>query len=191
MSRTTCRSWNPRRIVYTKKIIAFSNLNDDAVLDVIPMHEVLMVRDMTIFNGIEKEDESEFNDLEEEEEEEENNEEASESNKNVFQIETSPEGYNSGRPYQIQASSGQNFRAILEDLTKLSVAAREEAEAKSKFRKIQDKVGKIFNSDVVQRILAIMIFAVSLFSMRPCTLDLNLMCRISLSMWPRHNFPTH
>jgi hypothetical protein len=141
--------------VFTKKIIAFSNVNDDAVIDIIPLHEVLMIRDMSFYNEI-ADDGSEFNGTAASEEEKS----TAESNKNQFQIETSPQGYNSGRIYQIEANLPQSFRVLLEDLTKLSAAAREEAEAKSRFKKTQEKVGKVFNSDIVQRVLAIMIFGV-------------------------------
>jgi hypothetical protein len=141
--------------VFTKKMIAFSNLSDDAVIDVIPLHEVVMIRDMALFNEI-VDDGSEFNGTAASDEEKS----TAESNKNHFNIETSPEGYNSGRIYQVEANSSQNFRVMVDDLTRLSVIAREEAEAKSRFRKTQEKVGKVFNSDVVQRILAIMIFGV-------------------------------
>ena len=139
--------------MYTKKIIAFSNMNDDAVIDVIPLHEVVMIRDMSLLNDI-ADDGSEFNGTAT------SDGESAESSKNQFQIETSPQGYNSGRAYQVEANSAQNFRILLEDLAKLSAAAREEAEAKSKFKKTQERVGKVFNSDIVQRILAIMIFGV-------------------------------
>jgi hypothetical protein len=149
-------------MVYTRKMIVFSNLDDDAVLDLIPMHEIIMIRDMTVIFGADvDDDDSVSNDLQEEDEGENDEAHGADSNKNVLQIETSPEGYNSGRPYQIQAATGQDFRALLEDFTKLSLAAREEAEAKSRFRKLQDKVGKVFNSDFTQRFLAILIFAVS------------------------------
>ncbi len=149
----SCRKWNPRRIVFTRKIIAFSNVNDDAVIDVIPLHEVVMIRDLSLFNEI-ADNGSEFNGTAN------SDEESAESNKNQFQIETSPQGYNSGRTYQIESESPQNFRILVEDLTKLSAVAREEAEAKSRFKKTQERVGKVFNSDIIQRILAIMIFGV-------------------------------
>jgi hypothetical protein len=131
-------------------------VNDDAVIDIIPLHEVLMIRDMSFYNEI-ADDGSEFNVTATSDEEKS----TAESNKNQFQIETSPQGYNSGRVYLIEVNSAQRFRVLLEDLTKLSTTAREEAEAKSRFKKTQDKVGKVFNSDIVQRILAIMIFGVN------------------------------
>ena len=42
--------------------------------------------------------------------------ETGETEANVLQIETKADGYNSGRPYQIQAMTGQDFSALMEDL---------------------------------------------------------------------------
>ena len=91
------RSWVPRRIVYTKKVIAFANLNDDEVLDVVPMHEIDVVRDLSILGEI-ADDESQYNAESVENGETSTSAENDDGNaKNVMQIETSPEGYNSGR----------------------------------------------------------------------------------------------
>jgi hypothetical protein len=143
--------------VLTKKLAAFSNVNDDVVIDMIPLHEIASVRDMTIQHEIAEMDESDGN-------ESASNDDSSEMNdniKNVLQIETSPIGYNSGRVYQIRAALAEIFSPLLESLVKLSSAAREEAEKKSRFRKSQDRVGRVFNSDTMQRVLAALIFAVS------------------------------
>ena len=94
-------SWDSRRIVYTKKLIAFSN-PDDA---------------------------SQFN-AESVENEEASAEGGAAAIGNVLMIETKPEGYNSGRPYEIRAKTGQDFRALLQDATKLSNTAREQAGAR-------------------------------------------------------------
>ena len=85
------RSWVPRRIVYTKKVIAFANLNDDEVLDVVP------VRDLSILGEI-ADDESQYNAESVENGETSTSAENDDSNtKNVLQIETVQDGYNSGR----------------------------------------------------------------------------------------------
>ena len=121
----------------------------------IPMSEILMIRDMSVFDEI-PEEESESN-LENEDEHSVENEGKT---KNVLQIETTPDGYNSGRPYQIKAKSNQDFRALFEDLTKLSATARDEAEKKSKFKKLQGRMGKLFNAKPVQQFFALMILGV-------------------------------
>ena len=140
-------------------MIAFSNVTDDDVLDVIPMSEITIIRDIAAIKVIADEG-SEFSADDTENEEVDISVENEERTKNVLQIETSPEGYNSGRPYQIQTKNGQDFRALFEDLNKLSATAREEAEKKSKFKKLQGRVGQIFNSNPVQQFLALMIFGV-------------------------------
>ncbi len=117
-----------------------------------PLHEIKHIRDNALHNEINADDASEFND--ETESHDDGNEKS-----NTFAIETIEEGYNSGRTYQIQASAA-DIRTILDDLIKLSNAAREEAAAKSKFHKSQQRVGKFFNSNIIQRALAILIFAV-------------------------------
>ena len=140
--------------MFTKKIIAFSNVNDDSVLDIVPLHEVINVRDTTLQNEIMGDADSEFDGT--------SDSDADETiKKNIFEIETNPEGYNSGRVYQIQAASAHDFRKIFNDLTKLASTAREEAEAKSRFKKSQQRVGKVFNSNIVQGALAILVCAVS------------------------------
>ena len=115
-----------------------------------------MIRDMSVFDDF-PDEESEFDN---ENEEITSSVEDEGRTKNVLQIETTPEGYNSGRPYQIQAKNGQDFRTLIEDLTRLSTIAREEAEKKSKFKKLQMRVGKVFNSNLVQQFFALMIFGV-------------------------------
>ena len=150
------RGWIPRRLIYTKKLIAFSNLKEEDVLDVIPMSEIFIIRDMSILDKIAEDgsdSEDEVLDCSVENEER---------TKNVLQIETTPDGYNSGRPYQIQAKNGQDFRTLFDDLTKFSAIAREEAEKKSKFNKLQAKVGKVFNSKPMQQFFAMMIIGVRL-----------------------------
>ncbi len=149
-------AWDRRRIVFTKKIIAFSNVNDDGVVDLIPMHEVTCIRDSSLRNEIMADDNSELNETNASS----NDDATAVTNKNVFEIETTPTGYNSGRVYQIRTKSHQDFSTVFGHLSKLSADAREEAEAKTRFKKSQNRVGKVFNSNPVQGFLAILIFAV-------------------------------
>ena len=148
-----CRSWDTRRLVFNKKVIAFANVNDDSVLDLVPLREVKNVRDTTLQNEIMADEDSEFDGTSV------SNEDGPDA-KNMFEIETNPEGYNSGRVYQIKAMSAQDFRSIFDNLTKLANTAREEAEAKSRFKKSQQRVGKVFNSNIIQRVLAVLVFGV-------------------------------
>ncbi len=139
--------------MFTRKIIAFANANDDGVLDIVPLNEVRRIRDTSLENEIIADDDSDINGTVSS-----NNEGAG--MRTTFEIETDPVGYNSGRVYKIQAASAQDFRTIFDNLTNLSTAARDEAEAKSRFEKSQQQVGKFFNSKFLQRILVILIFGV-------------------------------
>ncbi len=126
----------------------------------IPMHEIAMVQDVIPRNMEENEDSEQEGSKPEESEDE--NEIDSGSKKNIFQLKTIEGGYNSGRKYIIRAKNGQDMRLMLQDISQLASTAREEAEAKSKIKKFQEKIANVFDSDTVQRILAIMIFAVIL-----------------------------
>jgi hypothetical protein len=150
---TIYRSWDKRRIVFTKKIIVFANVNDDGVLDIVPLHEVKNIRDTTLQDEIITDNDSELKGSID-------SDDHVTGKKYTFEIETIPEGYNSGRVYRIQAESARDFRTILDNLPKLANVAREEAEAKSRFNKSQQRVGKVFNSNIIQRALAILVFGV-------------------------------
>ncbi len=139
--------------MFTRKIIAFGNGNEDGVLDVVLLHEVTNVRDMSLQNEIMADDESEIDGTVS------SNDDVTR-RQNMLEIETHPEGYNSGRIYRIRAASANDFRIILDNLARLSVMARDEADAKSKFKKSQQRVGEIFNSNIIQRIIALLILGV-------------------------------
>jgi hypothetical protein len=136
--------WQSRRMVYTKRLIAFARNGKQDVIDIIPLDEIISLKDMAVKN-----DQVTGNDDEEEG-----------ISDVMVQLETRPDGYNSGRTYQIRSKSTKNVADILHDLCTLSKSAKERAAAKSKFRTMQGKVANIFNSDFVQRVLAFLIFAV-------------------------------
>ena len=66
-----------------------------------------------------------------------------------------------GRPYQIKTKTKQDFTVLLEDLIKLSATAREQAEAKSRFKRLQGRVAAAYSSDTSQRSFGLMIIGVS------------------------------
>ena len=132
-------------MVYTGKILAFSTIHDEDVIDLIPLDEIVNIKIVDFHvDNLAHDDESEES-----------------SNKKVLRLETSQDGYNSGRVYQLRARSAKDFEDIEEDIKKLSSIARAKAEAKSKFRKSQEVVARIFNSDSFQLLSAILIIAVS------------------------------
>ena len=87
------RIFQPRRLVYTKKLIMFSRKESEVVMDVIPMSEVSGIVDV----------ERGSKNLHANHEENVAGEGAgNEHDLKVVLIQTIQEGYNSGRSYQIQ-----------------------------------------------------------------------------------------
>ncbi len=141
-------------MVFTKQVIAFTRANDDEVVDVVNLHEVKDIKDNSARDQID------FMNLTPENENSKSSNIRSENAKKFFQIETTEEGYNAGRIYTIQMKSDKDFKATVIDLTRLCRKARDKAEARTKFKRIQDKVSKLFDTNLVQGFFAIMIFAV-------------------------------
>ena len=77
-----------------------------------------------------------------------------------MQIATLPTGYNSGRTYYIATHSNDLFENLIVKLKKYAKAERSRAEASSLFRKIQMKIRKRYESNIVQGVMALMIGAV-------------------------------
>ena len=130
----------------------------EEVLDLIPMHEIATVQDMELDQDIE--DESAEFEKNNPQESEDDDDDLCKSQKNSFILKTTEGGYNSGRKYSIRAKNLQEMRLMVQELTKLSSKAREDAEAKSRLQKFQEKIARVFDSDMIQRFLAILIFSV-------------------------------
>ena len=132
-------------------------LNEE-VLDVIPTHEIATVQDLLLDEDMEyQSSEMEGHSAQESEDEDDR---FHKSRKNAFIIKTIEGGYNSGRKYIIGAKNGNEMQFIVRDLTNIASKAREDAEAKSRIEKFQERIAHVFDSDMVQRILAIMILSV-------------------------------
>jgi hypothetical protein len=119
----------------------FAHLNEDSVIDKIPLAEVQLVREMDNGDGEDKEAK----------------------HSNDLMIETHPEGYNSGRTYYLQASSRDDCQDIVRILSKSCSAAHEKAHARTIFAQAQRRVGKVYKSTLFQGLFAALIIAVSLF----------------------------
>jgi hypothetical protein len=144
-----CSHWQQRRMVLTNKLLIFGRLNSSDVIDVVPLKEIVVVKDVT--KGLNVDVDMDFVD----------NQNRETSTRVVLQIETIPEGYNSGRIYRIRFKTPRDFDATIILITRLAATARERAEAKTRFRKSQDSVNRIFSSNLLQRFLAILIAAVT------------------------------
>jgi hypothetical protein len=116
-----------------------AQLNEDSVIDQIPLAEVQLVREMDNMDGEDKE--------------------ANVSNN--LMIETHPEGYNSGRTYYFQANSKASCQEIVRKLSQYCTAAHERAHTRTVFAQAQRQVDKVYRSPLFQGFFAFLIIAVS------------------------------
>ena len=92
----------------------------------------------------------------------EENKDDSAAQRHKMQIATLPTGYNSGRTYYIATQSKDLLDKLISKLKKYAKAERTRAEANSLFRKVQLKVRKRYESNLVQGVMALLIGAVSI-----------------------------
>ncbi len=115
-----------------------AQLNEDTVVDQIPLADVQLVREMDIVDG-------------------EDNEAK---HANDFMIETHPEGYNSGRTYYLQANSKASCQELVRTLSQHCTAAHERAHARTAFAQAQLQVDRVYRSALFQGFFAVLIIAV-------------------------------
>ena len=155
--------------MYSKDIVYFAPIGDDTVIDMIPIVEILAVKDdeeddaLKYTGELRKEknstlpDQSSF--LRKKTYRIDKNEGAQKT-ANSLSIFTHPEGYNSGRKYFLQASSPDIRNEMVKELNHLSKVARKAAERKSKFQKSQAKVKRIFLSNPFHILMSVTILVV-------------------------------
>jgi hypothetical protein len=140
-----CRTWQSRRVLYTRDVIAFARLDEDVLLDAIPLAEV---------TGIDSMQEVDQNDISK------NNFEAAVDFTHAFQIRTKRDGYNAGRKYFVQANSDQELAQLVAEISRVAKVAAEREAARSKWERMQKKVQKIYNHSWFQGVAAFLIIAV-------------------------------
>ncbi len=144
------RTWQIRRFVLTKDVIAFSRRGEDVLLDVVPLEDVIGIDPL---NATDDSDESKNNNFE-----------ASLDFSNAFQIRTKKNGFNAGRKYIIQTSSETAMTELIAEISELMRAISERMATKSKWGKIRKRVGRIYNSSLFQGAAAFLIIAVNFLS---------------------------
>jgi hypothetical protein len=147
--------------------IYFTFLGDDTIVDCIPLAEILMIKKMGCDGGVDQ-SQSSLGDKQ---------------LIRTLRIDTSQEGYNSGRTYHVQMSSDAEYLRLATGLDGYMHEAKKRYEAKTGLERSQAKVRKIFHSRIFQCTAAFFILAVSDFV---CSLFAGLMgtywshsCRIS------------
>ena len=145
-----CRTWRERRVVYTNEVIAFAAVGKDILLDAIPLSEVISIDLM-------KDDHSD------EQHHLHNSYEAAIDFTHAFQIRTQKNGQNAGRKYVIRADSDLQADMIVSELNQLYRIAAEQAEARSRWGKVQSRVRSFYDSSAFQGVSAILIVVVRFF----------------------------
>lgn len=130
----------------TKEVISFAFEGEEIEIDYIPLSDVDYVCEMKDTG-----DTNLLGDL---------SEEGSESLP-TLQIATTREGHNSGRAYYVQTDTFENL-AELEALLQRNVnAAKQREEARNLFRLWQLRVRKVYEANLMQALIALIITAVS------------------------------
>ena len=135
--------------MYTDKVIAFARVNENILLDAIPLAEVESIDSMQNLDQIDVQQQQPTNSYE-----------AAIDFTFAFQIRTQKGGYNAGRKYVLRAESEEEINAIVADLDRITRLAAQNAAARSYFSKIQKRVRVAYSSTIYQSISAVLIIAV-------------------------------
>ena len=172
-------------------MMQFSRIGESRVVDCIPMHEILSVAEMQESSDVSNTDSTLSDETKVEADEKANFgrtrrsldsptqrflvRKAVKGQVNTFQIKTVSDGYNSGRTYYIRAKTHATCRKITAELTKLSIAATERANVRSRYEMVKLSVRIVHNSSPFQMFTAFLIVMVRTLTIL-CILYSNLIC---------------
>ncbi len=134
--------------MFTNDVIAFAAVDEDTLLDAIPLAEVM---------GVESLDHKDV-----QQQQLKNSFEKAIDFTHAFQIRTLPDGQNAGRKYFLRAESDEQVAALLKLLAQLSQIASDKAASRSRWAKAQRIVRATYTSDMVQSVAALLIIGVRL-----------------------------
>ena len=117
----------------------FAHMNEDVVIDEIPLSEIKIVKGMVVEDDTGKVETKEME----------------------LMVETSPDGYNSGRTYYLQAETKESRQDIIRKISQYSASACEKANSQSALSQAQLRVLKVYRSSLFQKIAAFLIASVS------------------------------
>ncbi len=135
--------------MFTEEVIAFARVNENILLDAIPLAEVEAIDSMQNLDQTYVQEHHPTNSFE-----------TAIDFTNAFQIRTRKGGYNAGRKYLLRAESEAEVDSIITDLKRVTKLAAKKAAARSYFSKIQKRVRVAYNSTVFQSISAVLIVVV-------------------------------
>jgi hypothetical protein len=136
-------------VVYTSDVIAFAAVNEEILLDAIPLSEVISIDLM-----------KDLDQTEEHEHHPHNSYEAAIDFTHAFQIRTLKDGQNAGRKYVLRADSDDQAAIFVSELNHLSRVAAEEAVARTRWENLQRRVRAVYDSSLFQGVSAILIIVV-------------------------------
>ncbi len=144
-------SYEKRRVVITNDYIIFTEVDQQEIIDFIPIADIFSVDDLdgiTSGSGVqENQNQANIASLE-----------TVASTLSAFQIRTVHMGYNCGRKYCLQAESDPQCEELITLLDKLAVAARRRKESKTAFQRSREAVLAIYVSTPFQMCSALLIF---------------------------------
>ncbi len=138
------RIWQSRRVVFTKNIIAFAYVGDNNMLDYVPLCEICGIDNLD--HEVDQRGSSTLQ------------LEKAVNALHALQIQTVPEGHNSGRKYFLQADTELQRNELMTQLK--SLVDRASTESISSFKRRQMVIKRVYNSNMVQSIAALLIVMV-------------------------------
>jgi hypothetical protein len=136
--------WLPRRVIYTRELVAFANIDEEIMIDSIRLTEIECVR---LMERDDREIQIKSSNPED-------------SYTKTFVIKTLADGHNTGRHYYFLANSTEICSEATRILHRAAKKARFRAVAKSRFARAQFTVRKIYESYLFTHISAALIIAV-------------------------------
>ena len=141
-----CRKWRARRVAYTKEVIAFANVAENQLLDLIPLEDIIGIEEMPA-NPERDQIESTIA--------------STVDFTNAFQIRTRKDGYNAGRSYFLRGKSDLDLAGLIQGIVTVAKGAARKARARSPWAIAQEHARALYNSSWFQGTAAFLIIAVS------------------------------
>jgi hypothetical protein len=159
-----CRSWKPRMIAWSNRVVKFSRIGEAVAIDSIPLHEIVLVSKMN---------HDDINMLDSRSMDSRfpayiyprswiphTNAVRASQFEVLLQIKTIPEGFNSGRTYYLKTSSDDNGNLIISKLETAIRHHRKKHEIHTRFEKSQKSVKKFISSTFFKSASCLLILAV-------------------------------
>ncbi len=132
--------WSTPHADVLPDVMIFAQMNDDVIVDKIPLIEIKQVQEM-----LNRDD----------------NESKVANQATELVVETLPEGYNSGRTYYLSAESATSCQNTVQILTRYSKAAYKRANSQTVLSRMQQHLLTVAYSTAFQNIIALLIIMVS------------------------------